>query len=382
MPEPTTVDSSSVLVTLLLCGLMGLLGQGVRAALGLKKSLGAPQGQATQQATFNAAYFGLSLMIGFVAGVLAGLVIGLQKLLKIDLTDMKLLLGIVVSGYAGADFIENSLSIVIPNANPQPAAAPAAPAAPPAAPTTRATPDQDTALRTLGAHTQSLNNSVLALTSVVNALPSVTSTIPSFAAALHSTAHGVNTQVWVSALTSGFSQFGISTNKRIAAAIGQFLVEAGANFQEIIEVLTYTHASRLVQIFPNEFPTEAAAAPYVNNPEALGNKVYANKLGNGDEASGDGYRFRGRGLIQLTGRDEYTEFGATVNMTAEQAAAYCETPIGAATSGCWYLSSRGCIPYADSWNLAKITLLVNGRAMTDHAKRVAYSNAMLSALGG
>ena len=372
MPEPTTVDSSSVLVTLLLCGLMGLLGQGVRAAIGLKKSLGAPQGQATQQATFNAAYFGLSLIIGFVAGVLAGLVIGLQKLLKIDLTNMKLLLGIAVSGYAGADFIENSLSIVIPNANPQPAA-----------PTTPATPDQDTALRTLGAHTQSLNNSVLALTSVVNALPSVTSTIPSFAAALHSTAPGVNTQVWVSALTSGFSQFGISTNKRIAAAIGQFLVEAGANFQEIIEVLTYTHASRLVQIFPNEFPTEAAAAPYVNNPEALGNKVYANKLGNGDEASEDGYRFRGRGLIQLTGRDEYTEFGATVNMTAEQAAAYCgdfrsgQRPRAAGTS-----RRVAAFHMPNSWNLAKITLLVNGRAMTDHAKRVAYSNAMLSALGG
>jgi predicted chitinase len=205
---------------------------------------------------------------------------------------------------------------------------------------------------------------------------------PSFAGALHSTASGVNTQVWVPALTSGFSQFGISTDKRIAAAIGQFLVEAGANFQEIIEDLTYTHASRLVQIFPTEFPTEAAAAPYVGNPEALGNKVYANKLGNGDEASGDGYRFRGRGLIQLTGRNEYTEFGATVNMTGEQAAAYCETPIGAATSGCWYLSSRGCIPCADSWNLAKITRLVNGKAMTDYAKRVAYSNAMLSALGG
>jgi len=379
MPDSTTVDSSSVLITLLLCGLMGLLGQGVRAAVGLKKSLGLPQGPATQQATFNAAYFGLSLMIGFVAGVLAGIVIGLEKLLKIDVTNMKLLLGIAVAGYAGADFIENSISIVIPNANPQPAPQNADSPGPSG---TLATSNQVASLQTLSAHTQTLNESVMALANVVTALPLVAPTIPSFASALHSTAPGVNTQVWVPALTSGFSQFGLSTNKRIAAAIGQFLVEAGADFQEMIEDLTYTHASRLVQIFPNEFPTEAAAAPYVGNPEALGNKVYANKLGNGDEASGDGYRFRGRGLIQLTGRDEYTEFGGTVNMTAEQAAAYCETPIGAATSGCWYLSSRGCIPCADSWNLAKITLLVNGRAMTDNAKRIAYSNAMLSALGG
>lgn len=137
-----------------------------------------------------------------------------------------------------------------------------------------------------------------------------------------------------------------------------------------------------MEIFPKEFPTEDDAEPYVNNPVALGNKVYANKLGNSDEASGDGYRFRGRGLIQLTGRSEYSEFGATVGMTAEQAATYCETPIGAAISGCWYLSSRGCIPCADVWNIDRITLLVNGKAMVDHAKRLAYSNEMLSALGG
>jgi predicted chitinase len=137
-----------------------------------------------------------------------------------------------------------------------------------------------------------------------------------------------------------------------------------------------------VQIFPRAFPTEDAAAPYVNNPERLGNKVYANRLGNGDEASGDGYRFRGRGLIQLTGRDEYSGFGDTIGMTAEEAAAYCETTIGAAISGCWYLSSRGCLPFADAWNLAKVTRLVNGAAMVDHAKRVAFSNAMLRALGG
>jgi predicted chitinase len=67
-------------------------------------------------------------------------------------------------------------------------------------------------------------------------------------------------------------------------------------------------------------------------------------------------------------------------MTAEQVSAYCETPEGAAISGCWYLSSRGCLPFADTWNLAEITRRVNGRKMLDHARRVKFSNAMLTEL--
>jgi predicted chitinase len=370
MSEST--DSGSVLVTLLLCGLLGLMGQGVRAAVGLKKSMGLPQNAATQQATFSAAYFGLSLMIGFIAGVLAGLAVGVSNLLKIDTGNMKTLLGIAAAGYAGADFIENTFSIFIPGssppAQPQPQPTPQQPAPGPA---------QQPAVQM---QMRAQSTSTAALAGAVATQPLPPSAIPPFASALQSVAPGVDGQTWVPALISGFAQFGLSTNKRIAAAIGQFLVEAGQNFQEIEEDLTYTHASRLVQIFPSFFPTEAAAQPYVNNPVGLGNKVYASRLGNGNEASGDGYRFRGRGLIQLTGRDEYTEFGATVSMTADQAAAYCETPIGAAISGCWYLASRDCLPYADVWNIARVTLLVNGRAMTDYAKRLAFSNAMLNAL--
>jgi predicted chitinase len=186
----------------------------------------------------------------------------------------------------------------------------------------------------------------------------------------------------VPTLSAAFTKFDMLTNKRMAAAIGQFLVEAGAAFQEIVENLRYTHASRIHNVFPKEFPTEADAEPFVNNPEALGNRAYANKLGNGNEASGDGFRFRGRGLIQLTGRDEYAEFGTTIGMTPEQAAQFCETPAGAAMSGCWYLSSRGCLPLADAWALSKITRKVNGAAMLGNDQRIAFSNAFLQALGG
>jgi predicted chitinase len=134
-------------------------------------------------------------------------------------------------------------------------------------------------------------------------------------------------------------------------------------------------------VFPIIFPTPADAQPYVGNQQAFGNKVYANRLGNGDEASGDGFLFRGRGLIQLTGRTEYTEFGKTVGKTAEEAVQYCETIEGAAVSGCWYLQSRGCLPFADSWNINEITRLVNGSAMEGASQRLNYSNDMLKHLG-
>jgi predicted chitinase len=192
----------------------------------------------------------------------------------------------------------------------------------------------------------------------------------------------VSATTWVPALCAAFDKYDMTSNKRMAAAVGQFLVEAGAAFQETVENLNYTSAKRISAVFPHRFPTPADAVPYVGKPEALANAVYANRLGNGDEASGDGWKFRGRGLIQLTGRDEYAEFASTAGMSVDEASAYCETPVGAAMSGCWYLSSRGCLLLADTWQIDKITLKVNGSAMEAAEQRADYSNACLKALGG
>jgi len=101
----------------------GALGQGIRAAVGLKSLSALPQGSPSAQSTFSAAYFALSLMIGFIAGVLAGITIGLDTLLAIDVKNLKVLMGIAVAGYAGADFIENALSIVIPSSSVPPSGA-------------------------------------------------------------------------------------------------------------------------------------------------------------------------------------------------------------------------------------------------------------------
>ncbi|MBV9991956.1 MAG: glycoside hydrolase family 19 protein [Alphaproteobacteria bacterium] len=198
--------------------------------------------------------------------------------------------------------------------------------------------------------------------------------------ALAAVAPHVPQQTWLQPLTAAFEKFGLDNNKRMAAAVGQFLVEAGEAFQEVVESLYYTHADRIVTVFPREFPTVASAEPYLRNPRTLANRAYADRNGNGNEASGDGYRFCGRGLIQLTGRTEYSQFAAAVGMTPEQASALCETPAGAALSGCWYLSTRGCLPMADQWHLSDITRAVNGRAMLENAKRIALANAMLAQL--
>jgi predicted chitinase len=348
------MDAGQMLEALLLFGLMGLLGQGIRAAVGLKSSATLAAGIPTQQSEFNAAYFGLSLMIGFIAGVLAG--IGLVAASGTDVKsflttlDFKTLLGIAAAGYAGADFIENAFTRILPGMGTTPATAPAAAAPAPPPPSSDALP--------AGAE------------------------IVGLAAALKVAAPRVNTNTWSPALSAAFTKYAMTSHRRMAAAIGQFLVEAGAAFQELIENVTYTHAERMLDVFPHAFPTLASATPFVGRGEAIANRVYANRLGNGDEASGDGYRFRGRGLIQLTGRTEYAQFAASVGKTVDEVTAYCETPEGAAMSGCWYLSSRGCLPLADNWELSEITRLVNGTAMLGNAQRIAYSNAMLKALGG
>jgi predicted chitinase len=362
MPTNSAIHSGSeVLAAIIICGLFGVIGQGIRAVLGLKKAnLNGPQ--VGPQAQFSAAYFALSIMIGFIAGIVAGIITGLQNFINIDLNNMKLLLGIVASGYAGADFIESSLSLVLPNtntsgANPQTAPPASPPAAVPA-------PAPNAAL----------------VSEVFAALPAPEVTADSLNTALGIVANSVNRATWVAPLIAAFDKFDMDTKKRVAVAMGQFLVEAGSAFQELIENLNYTHAERIAEVFPRSFPTVQSAEPYVGTPEALGNLVYANRLGNGDVKSGDGYLFRGRGLIQLTGRDEYSEFGATIGKSAEDAAAYCDTTEGAAMSGCWYLSSRGCLPLADQWQVDMVTKKVNGAAMLGKAQRLQYANDMLKRL--
>jgi len=101
-------------------------------------------------------------------------------------------------------------------------------------------------------------------------------------------------------------KFGISNSNRLAHFLSQVAHESG-NFKLVNENLNYS-SKGLMAIFKKYFPTEALATAFERKPEKIANKVYASRMGNGDEASGEGYKFRGRGYIQLTGKDNYKAF--------------------------------------------------------------------------
>lgn len=146
--------------------------------------------------------------------------------------------------------------------------------------------------------------------------------------------------------------------KRMAAFLAQVAHESGAfNFTK--EGLSYSAAS-LMKVWPKRFPTTAIANQYARKPEKIANKVYANRMGNGDEKSGDGYKFCGRGLIQLTGKDNYSRFAKSIGKTLDETVAYLETPEGAVASAAWFWDANKLNIYADKGDFVGLTKRING----------------------
>lgn len=164
---------------------------------------------------------------------------------------------------------------------------------------------------------------------------------------------------WADPLKHGCRRFGIDTVREIAALLAQAGHES-CGFTRMEEGLFYKTADRLCQVWPSRFPTAASATPYCRNPEALANKVYANRMGNGPPESGDGYRFRGYGPFQLTGRDNHTAFGDAIGMPVDDVAAYIRTPIGGALSACWFFKVNGLERLAATPGVEDETRRVNG----------------------
>lgn len=183
---------------------------------------------------------------------------------------------------------------------------------------------------------------------------------------------------WVAPIKAACKKFSIDTVREVACFLAQSSHESGG-FRVLSENLRYTKASRLKQIWPKRFPTEAAAAPYVNNPQKLANKVYANRMGNGDEASGDGYKFRGGGLFQLTGRENYTRFAKSVGKTVDEAGEYVRTKEGAAMSAGWYFDDRNLDALAATPGVEDETKAINGGYIGIEERR-AHFNAIVGEL--
>ncbi|HEX2940706.1 MAG TPA: glycoside hydrolase family 19 protein [Rhodopila sp.] len=183
---------------------------------------------------------------------------------------------------------------------------------------------------------------------------------------------------WLAALGMALTRHGITAPRCVAAFLGQCAVES-AGFRVLEEDLNYS-APRLREVWPARFPTEEAASVCAFQPEKLANVVYADRMGNGDPASGDGWRFRGRGLIQMTGKATYERFAAAMGLSLEQAVALAGTTQGAADSAAWFWTAHDLNALARSWALLPITRRING-GTEGWAERARLCNAALHAMG-
>jgi putative chitinase len=166
---------------------------------------------------------------------------------------------------------------------------------------------------------------------------------------------------WYHGLYEILPEYEINTPQRVAAFLAQCAHESGG-FRALKENLNYK-AATLRKIFPKYFPDDATANHYASLPnkqEAIANKVYANRMGNGDEASGDGFRYCGRGLIQLTGKENYTWFAASLDIPVEEASEYLQTFEGAIQSACWFWESNNLNVQADAGDIKLMTKKING----------------------
>ena len=180
------------------------------------------------------------------------------------------------------------------------------------------------------------------------------------------------------ALTESFDKYEINTVNRAAGFLAQCGHES-VGFTVLKENLNYS-AEGLNKTFKKYFPTVADATPYARNPEKIANKVYANLMGNGPESSGDGYKFRGRGAIQLTGHDNYSKFAASVGMTIDEAVQDLETLDGAIESACWFWKTNGLNAVCDADDIVKMTKRINGGTigLDDRKKHYEHAKELLA----
>jgi putative chitinase len=182
---------------------------------------------------------------------------------------------------------------------------------------------------------------------------------------------------WSEPLTTTFVKFGMNTPKEQAAFIGQASHESG-HFRLLEENLNY-RAETLMKLWPKRFPTMDDANKYARNPQLIANHIYSNRMGNRDEQSGDGFRFRGRGLFQLTGHDNYWHCGKALGQDFVMNPDLIATPMFAALSAGWFWETHGCGKLVD--NAETLCKRING-GLIGLQDRIAQSAKALQVLGG
>jgi putative chitinase len=161
---------------------------------------------------------------------------------------------------------------------------------------------------------------------------------------------------WLDPLMATFVKYNISTTQRQACFIGQCQHESN-NFRTLEENLYYS-AAGLMHTWPSRFPNTNVAEQFANNPEKIANKVYAGRFGNVEE--GDGWKYRGRGLIQLTGRESYANCGASIGVNLIEQPVLLVTPKLACLSAGWFWNKKNLNALADIDDVKEITQRING----------------------
>ena len=162
---------------------------------------------------------------------------------------------------------------------------------------------------------------------------------------------------WYEALCKILPDYDINTPERVAAFLAQTMHESGG-YKFLTENLNYK-AESLCRVWPKYF-NAGNANDYAHNPEKIANRAYGGRMGNGPEESGDGFKYCGRGLIQLTGKQNYTKFAESINTPVDEIPEFLATFEGAVQSACWFWESNNLNQYADSGDILTMTKRING----------------------
>ena len=185
---------------------------------------------------------------------------------------------------------------------------------------------------------------------------------------------------WYEAMCEILPLWSVDTIERVAMFVAQCGHES-AGFRVLSENLNYS-AKALNTIFPKYFRRAGRDAnAYHRQPEKIANVIYANRMDNGDSNSGDGWRFRGGGILQLTGRYNYTQFGKAVEMSPEEAVEYVRTKKGALDSACWFWDTNNINKWCDAMDVVGATKRINGGTIGLDDRKKHYLHA-IDVLGG
>jgi putative chitinase len=179
---------------------------------------------------------------------------------------------------------------------------------------------------------------------------------------------------WYEALCQILPDYDINTVPRVAAFLAQTAHESG-NYRAIKENLNYK-AESLMRVLPRYFPDMATAKAYEKQPERIANRAYANRMGNGPEESGDGWRYCGRGLIQLTGKSNYERYAESLQISVEEAGEHLTTFEGCVQSAAWFWEANNLNQWADKGDILTLTKRINGGTLGLDDRIKHYNHAM------